>query len=283
MNALDSVVAKQGNLKATHTIVHSAFITEQQIQRILGFNGSVVLTMQPGFWEVEDNLEYYYGEHFKDSYPVKDIIDAGTTVGMITDFTVSPLAYTPAAKVISVAVNSGGKPEHHKAPSLRNMIHGFSYSSNATTPSKDLGKLEKGFKADMVVYEKDFYEIPNEQITAVYPKVKSVWIAGRKTFEIPDSTSSVNEHDYLSELVTMVYPNPVNSTATIVWENKYSGNVKIFLQDILGTIEKTIYEGNALIGKQEQFFDPSELYGGTYIITIINEKTKTQQKMIIVK
>jgi predicted amidohydrolase YtcJ len=104
LNALDNVVAKKGRLDCKHTIIHSAFITKLQMQRIVNFKGAVVMTTQPGFWEVEDNLEYYYGEHFYTAYPVKDIIDEGITVGMSTDFTVSPISYCPASKVIGVAV-----------------------------------------------------------------------------------------------------------------------------------------------------------------------------------
>jgi len=282
LNALDSVVAMHGILNCLHTIIHSAFITNEQMARIRNFKGSVVMTMQPGFWVVEDNLESYYGEHFYDSYPVKDIIDAGISVGMSTDFTVSPITYCPVSKVIAVAVNGGGKPEHHKPPTMRDMIHGFSYASNATTPSKDLGKLEKGFKADIVVYDNDFYAIPKEQIKADYPKVKSVWIAGKKTFEIPDTVLSVNEYE-TNEKYEMIYPNPVTSQATIIWDNLFNGRVTIKISDILGTLEKTIYDGSAIIGKQELMFDASEFYSGTYIISISNEKYNSQINALIVK
>lgn len=192
LNALDSVVAVQGKLNCIHTIIHCAFVTSKQLERIKNYNGAVIMTMQPGFWEVEDNLEYYYGKHFYDSYPVKDIIDAGISVGMSTDFTVSPLSFCPASKVIAVAVTGGGKPEHHKPLTMRDMINGFSYASNLTTSSSDLGKLEKGYKADIVVYEKDFYDLSSEEISGNYPKVTSVWIGGRKTFEIPDTSSTVH-------------------------------------------------------------------------------------------
>lgn len=182
LNALDSVKAKNGEIKGIHTIIHCAFPTETQIQRMKGFNGKVVLTMQPGFWEVEDSLEYYYGDKNYEAYPVKELIEAGLSVGFSTDFTVSPIDYTPVTKVIGVSTTGGGKPEHHTPLSIRDMVHGFSYGSYATTGATDLGKLEIGYKADMVVYDNDLYQIKASDFTKDYPKVTSIWIGGRLTY-----------------------------------------------------------------------------------------------------
>ena len=61
LDALGQVVATSGKLRAVHTIIHLAFPTDAQIERIAGFNGSVVTTMQPGFWPVESDTQQYYG------------------------------------------------------------------------------------------------------------------------------------------------------------------------------------------------------------------------------
>lgn len=280
LNALDSVVAKKGKLSCLHTIIHSAFITKSQIERINKFNGSVVMTMQPGFWEVEDNLEKYYGNHFYESYPVKEIIDEGITVGISTDFTVSPINYCPASKVIGVAVTGGDKPEHHKPLTIRDMINGLSYGSYATTPSKDLGKLEKGYKADIVVFEKDLYSISADTFSAIYPKVKSIWIGGRKTFEIPDTITNVEEIDYNSFDFNL-YPNPASNYISISTSRK--NNIEeIVIHNLFGIEIKRIDE-KELYGRSSISVSTKDLPSGIYYCTLSTEKGKFSKSFVVIR
>lgn len=280
LNALDSVVAKKGKLHCIHTIIHSAFITKSQMQRIKKFNGSVVMTMQPGFWEVEDNLEYYYGEHFYEAYPIKEIIDEGITVGMSTDFTVSPIGYCPASKVIGVAVTGGGKPEHHKPLTIRDMIHGFSYGSYATTPSTDLGKLEIGYKADIVVYEKDLFSIPPEQFSAIYPQVKSIWISGKKTFEIPDTTTSVDTYDNKSFYLN-IYPNPSTNNISISFTNHQQIN-NIVITNANGVEIRNINK-NELNGKSSIIVLTEDFPSGIYFCIVNTGQEKFTKSFVVIR
>ncbi|MBK8046306.1 MAG: hypothetical protein IPK16_03750 [Anaerolineales bacterium] len=71
-------------------MIHLAFPTDELIARIKGFDGHVVVTTQPGFWTVEDDTAYYYGDRAKQAYPVKKLVDSGLSVGMSTDWAVSP-------------------------------------------------------------------------------------------------------------------------------------------------------------------------------------------------
>lgn len=286
LNALDNVVAKKGRLDCKHTIIHSAFITKSQMQRIVNFKGAVVMTTQPGFWEVEDNLEYYYGEHFYTAYPVKDIIDEGIIVGMSTDFTVSPISYCPASKVIGVAVTGGGKPENHKPLTVRDIIYGFTYGSNATTPSKDLGLLERGYKADLVVYDKDFYSIPPDQINNTNPKVKSIWISGKKIYELPDNPStSVKYSDFIPVNIKLFsnYPNPFNSTTKIRWQSSSEGHTKLEVFDMLGRKVKTLVDEKKLPGDYIVNFETKELPSRIYFYQLKVENFIITQKMVLLK
>lgn len=281
LNALDSVRAKRGNLTCTHTIIHAAFITPGQMNRIKNFNGKVVLTMQPGFWEVEDNLDYYYGSHSDEAYPAKDIINSGVTVGMSSDFTVSPLGYCPVSKIIGVAVTGGGKPEHHKPLSVRDMIHGFSFGSNATTPSTDLGKLEKGFKADMVVFEKDLYEVPFDKFNAQNPKVTAVWIGGRNTF----NTTGIKAPVYVPAEMGLFqnYPNPFNPSTTIRWQSSISGKTTIVIYDLLGSRVKTLLDEYKEAGDYKIDFTANNLSSGVYFYELQVKDKKLSRKLIIAK
>lgn len=131
-----------------------------------------------GLWPVEDDTAYYYGDRAMQSYPIRKLIDGGVSVGMSMDFSVSPPEYSPASIVIGVAATGGGNLQQHVPISVKEMIHGFMVGSAATTGSKDIGKLHKGYKADIVVYEKDLYSIPPDKMTKDYPKVLAPVLAG---------------------------------------------------------------------------------------------------------
>lgn len=281
LNALDSVVAKRGGLSSIHTIIHAAFITESQLNRIKNFNGKVVLTMQPGFWEVEDNLQYYYGTHSDEAYPAKDIINSGVSVGMSTDFTVSPLNYCPVSKVIGVSVTGGGKPTHHKPLSVRDMIHGFSFGSNATTPSTDLGKLEKGYKADMVVFNKDLYTVALNEFSAQNPKVMAVWIGGRNTF----NANGIEPPVYVPTEMSLFqnYPNPFNPSTTIRWQSPVSGITTLTVFDLLGRRVKTLVNEYRDAGDYKIDFDAKNLSSGVYFYQLQVKDRILSRKLIIVK
>ena len=183
LGALDKVRAEKGRLSGIHTMIHLAFPTAEQIRKMKQFDGHVVTTVQPGFWPVESDTVHYYGERAKEAYPIRNLADSGLSVGISTDFSVSPLAYAPAAVVIGVAATGGGDPKSHPPVSIRDMIHGLTVGSSRTTGKSDTGKLDVGYKADMVVYDQDLYAVAPEKFTKDNPKVLSTWVGGRKTYE----------------------------------------------------------------------------------------------------
>jgi predicted amidohydrolase YtcJ len=183
LNALEAVKTKKGGLKCVHTIIHVAFPRKDQIERMKKFGGRLVTTVQPGFWEVEDDMQYYYGVNAARAYPVKDLIAAGISTGISTDFSVSPIELSPPQTIMKIAVTGGGHPEIHKPLSVKEVICGLSEASAATTATRDTGTLRLGNKADMVVFEHDFNRIPAEKLSVDNPKVLSTWVSGRKVYD----------------------------------------------------------------------------------------------------
>ncbi len=184
LDALDKVIAEKGKLKGIHTLIHLAFPADGQIARIKKFNGHVVTTVQPGFWPVESDTAYYYGERASRAYPIKKLIDAGLSVGLSTDFSVSPPDYSPSLVVIGVATTGGGDPKVHPPISVKDAIKGFTVGSAKTTGKNDIGTLEVGKKADMSVFDRDLYTVAPKEFSANYPKVLSTWVGGRKVYEL---------------------------------------------------------------------------------------------------
>jgi len=182
LDALDKVRAEKGEIKGIHTLIHLAFPTDEHIARIKSFNGHVVVTVQPGFWEVEDDTAYYYGDQAVKAYPIKKLIESGISVGISTDFSVSPPQYTPVTAVIGVAATGGGNPQFHSPVSVKEMIRGFTVGSARTTGSSDIGTLDIGKKADLVVFDQDLYSVAPEKFTQDNPKVLATYIGGRMVF-----------------------------------------------------------------------------------------------------
>ena len=137
---------------------------------------------QPGFWPVEEDSDYYYGERAATAYPIKQLIEKGISVGFSTDFSVSPPEYSPAMVVMGVALTGGGDPKKHLPLSARDVVKAFTEGSARTTGKTDTGKLAKGFKADLVVYDRDLYTTPPEKFSKDVPRLMAVYVNGRRTF-----------------------------------------------------------------------------------------------------
>lgn len=183
LDALDKVREEKGRINGVHTLVHLAFPTNEQVERIKKFDGNVVTTVQPGFWAAETDGARYYGEQAIHEYPISKLIESGVSVGMSTDFSVSPIQYAPASVVLGVAATGAGNPRDHLPLKVRDVVNGFTVGSARTTGKNDMGKLDVGYKADLVVYEKDLYSVDPEKFSRDYPKLISTWVGGRKTHE----------------------------------------------------------------------------------------------------
>lgn len=183
LDALDKVVAGQGKLKGIHTLIHVAFPTDAEIARIKKFGGQVVVTTQPGFWPVEDDTAYYYGARASQSYPIKKLIDSGISVGISTDFAVSPPQYSPPSIIMGIAATGGGDPAVHQPVSVKEIIRGLTVGSARTTGRDDTGTLDIGKKGDIVVYETDLLNVPPAKFTAAYPKVLATYLGGQQVYD----------------------------------------------------------------------------------------------------
>lgn len=182
LDALDKVKGRHGRLNSTHTLIHLAFPTDEQISRIKKSNGSVVTTVQPAFWHVEGNLTRYYGDRVNESYPIYKLLDNNVSVGISTDFGVSPIEESPPTAIIGIAATGAGDPKHHVPISVRDVINGLTVGSAATSPKRDVGRLDVGYKADIVVYDRDLYSVPLDEFNKDNPKVLATYINGRQAY-----------------------------------------------------------------------------------------------------
>ena len=183
LSPLEEIYAKNHKLNGTHTLIHLAFVTDDQIKRIAQFNGKIVMTVQPAFWHVESDLTRYYGDRYYSSYPLKELFDSGVPVGISTDFGVSPLAVSPPTAIMNISLLGGENPTVIQPLTREDVIRGLTTGSAATAPFKDVGKLTEGYDADMVVYDQDLYSVPTEAITNQTPKVLATYIRGNAVYD----------------------------------------------------------------------------------------------------
>ncbi|KPL73363.1 hypothetical protein ADM99_03895 [Leptolinea tardivitalis] len=181
LSAIEAVKEKNGSLKGTHTLYHLGLITDDQILRMKKLGSNVIADVQPSLhWEFQrPQTEYYYGDHAKGSYPYSKMKDAGITLAFSTDYASNLEKLSWPTEIMRVALTGGGNPDNQPL-TMRDMIEGFTVGGFATTPETKLGKLHVGYKADLVVYEKDLYSIPAEKLSKDNPRVLSTWIGGKK-------------------------------------------------------------------------------------------------------
>ena len=183
LKTLENLKATKGKLGVTHTLIHMAFPTPEQLKRIKALGDKVVITTQPGLWEAEADMGNYYGAHTKYAYPLKSMMKSGISTGFSTDFSVSPLSIAPPLVVIGIAAN----PEKYgfeadQALTPKDVVKGFTIGSALTVPKHDTGNLEKGKWADMVVMSEDLFT--TKPADAAKIKVLSTWVGGKKVYEV---------------------------------------------------------------------------------------------------
>jgi predicted amidohydrolase YtcJ len=181
LSAIEAVKTKKGYLTGRHTLYHLGLITDDQITRMKNLGASVIAGVQPSLhWEAQkEQTKYYYGDHAKGSYPYKKMRDAGITLAFSTDYASNTEDLSWPTEIMRVALTGAGNPDNQPL-TMRDMIDGFTMGGYATTRETNVGKLHIGYKADIVVYEKDLYLIPPKELSKDNPRVLSTWIGGRR-------------------------------------------------------------------------------------------------------
>ena len=91
-----------------------------------------------------------------------------------------------------------------------------------------------------------------------------------------------NQHSAvdISELNSVVYPNPYNSTTNLIVYSPISTNSKVELYNILGEKQMEIYNGKLRKGANKFIVSTNNLSSGIYFLTVETEKNVTQIKII---
>ena len=195
LDALEHAREKNGAWDSRHSVTHLHLVDPSDIKRFKELE--IIGIPQPFWFKVDDYyhelaLPYLGKERADRQYPMKSFIDAGVVMASASDFPVT-IPFDPLIAIqtgitrSSTEDSSQGVLWPEEKASLEDMLVSFTYNgAYANFLEDELGSLEVGKKADLVVLEENLFEIPEDQIAKT--KVLLTMIDGNvvyKEFEFP--------------------------------------------------------------------------------------------------
>jgi len=193
LDALEHARKANGVRDSRHSVTHLHLVDPEDIKRFKELE--IVGIPQPFWFKVDDYyhelaLPYLGQERADRQYPMKSFIDAGVVMASASDFPVT-IPFDPliaiqtgvTRKSIQETENRVLWPE--EKVSLEDMVISYTYNgAYANYLEDELGSLEVGKKVDLIVLEKNLFEIPVKQIAET--KVILTMIDGNVVFRGTD-------------------------------------------------------------------------------------------------
>lgn len=193
LDAIEYARAKNGKRDARHLITHMHLVDPADIPRFKELE--IVGLPQPFWFKVDEYydelaLPYLGKERADKQYPMQSLIDTGVIMASSSDFPVTipfdPLIAIQTGISRSTPNKADGEvlwPEERS--NLEDMIRSFTYNgAYANFLEDEIGSLEVGKRADLIVLEKNLFEIPVEEITKT--KVMQTMVAGNVVYQAAD-------------------------------------------------------------------------------------------------
>ena len=163
-DALDAVDATDG--QGRHRITHVELVDNDDIPRFKQLN--VIADFQPSPYFtpsfLKDNVPAIGGRAYK-MLPMRELYDAGARVTLSSDWDVNPLS---PLGIMQNALSLGER----SLPSLEAAVKAYTLDAAYTLrQEQDTGSLEVGKQADLVVLDKNIFDLPVSQIA----KARVLW------------------------------------------------------------------------------------------------------------
>jgi len=193
LDALEHAREIHAERDSRHSVTHLHLVDPVDIPRFKDLE--IVGLPQPFWFKIDDYyhelaLPYLGKERADNQYPMQCLIDAGVIMASGSDFPVTipfdPLIAIQTGITRSTPEEDNGEvlwPE--ECSNLEDMIRSFTYNgAYANFLENEIGSLEVGKKADLIILEKDLFEIPVKQIAET--KVLLTMIDGNVVFRGTD-------------------------------------------------------------------------------------------------
>jgi predicted amidohydrolase YtcJ len=193
LDALEYALEKNGERDSRHSITHMHLVDSDDIQRFKDLD--IVGLPQPFWFKIDDYyhelaLPYLGKERADNQYPMQCLIDAGVIMASSSDFPVT-IPFDPLIAIQTGITRSTPKEDNgevlwpEECSNLEDMIRSFTYNgAYANFLENEIGSLEVGKKADLIILENNLFEIPVKQIAEI--KVLLTMIDGNLVFQGTD-------------------------------------------------------------------------------------------------
>ncbi|MFS0604101.1 amidohydrolase [Peribacillus frigoritolerans] len=171
LDAFEEAVRKNGKRDSRHTVEHIEVIDSDDIERFSKLG--VIASMQPDHMAASSREVYTSiigPEREKNVFLTKSLSNTGASLALGTDFPVS-ISLNPMRQIYTAItrVDSSGDPQNTWHPeqklTLAEALQAYTYgSAHGCFREHELGTIEEGKLADLVVLDRNLFDIPESEV-----------------------------------------------------------------------------------------------------------------------
>ncbi|MEE6146133.1 amidohydrolase [Bacillus cereus] len=196
LDAFASAQQQNGKRDSRHKITHLQLIDESDFKR---FKDLGIIGVPQPTWFLKDEAYFSQAvdllgeERANQQYPMQSFIKEGVVMASASDYPITQGEYfSPLAGIqmgMTRTVLQDTNPEHILNPkekvSLEDMIKSYTINgAYANFLEKETGSIKVGKKADLVVLDKNLFELPEQAIHKT--KILLTLLEGKETYRHPD-------------------------------------------------------------------------------------------------
>ncbi len=171
LDAFEEAERKNGKRDSRHSIEHIEVIDQDDIERFSKLG--VIASMQPDHMAASSREVYSSiigPEREKNVFLTKSLLNSGASLALGTDYPVS-ISLNPMRQIYTAItrVDSSGNPQntwhHEQKLTLAEALKAYTYgSAYGCFREHELGTLEAGKLADLVVLDRNLFDIPESEV-----------------------------------------------------------------------------------------------------------------------
>lgn len=171
LDAFEEAVRKNGKRDSRHTVEHIEVIDSDDIERFSKLG--VIASMQPDHMAASSREVYSSiigPEREKNVFLTKSLLNTDASLALGTDFPVS-ISLNPMRQIYTAItrVDSSGNPQNTWHPeqklTLAEALKAYTYgSAYGCFREHELGTIEEGKLADLVVLDRNLFDIPESEV-----------------------------------------------------------------------------------------------------------------------